>query len=155
MIEKKYKKNYLDGKILSISNYVQVLKEISNVIKKYRKDNCLTQQEMAKILEVNQAMISKLEKGKYNPSIKFLIELWNSLDTPECNLGCEMLNKMSIVIKEGYDIKYTNKKYEKIFRLYTSKINKNEFREIGKQYTSSNFDMEISEDNNYEFALAL
>ena len=55
-----------------VLEYEQLLLSISKTITKYRKDNKLTQKELAKILDINQVMISKLERGNYNPTIKLL-----------------------------------------------------------------------------------
>lgn len=46
---------------------------------KYRVKNELTQKDLAKKLEITQAMVSKLESGDYNPSIKMLFEIAQKL----------------------------------------------------------------------------
>ena len=53
-----------------ILEYEEILFEISNSIKQYRKNNKLSQQQLAEILDVEQAMISKIESGNYNPTFK-------------------------------------------------------------------------------------
>lgn len=49
---------------------------------KFRSENNLTQKGLAKKLQITQAMVSKLESGEYNPTIKMLFDLaqkmsWN------------------------------------------------------------------------------
>lgn len=46
---------------------------------KYRDRNNLTQKDLARILHVTQAMVSKLESGDYNPSIRMLYEIAQKL----------------------------------------------------------------------------
>ncbi len=50
-----------------------VLYDISMKIFDYRTKNSLSQKDLAKRLEVTQAMVSKLESGQYNPYIE---QLW-------------------------------------------------------------------------------
>lgn len=53
--------------------------KISKLIKEIRKNNNLTQKELADKLEITQAMVSKLESGEYNPSIGFLFKIASKL----------------------------------------------------------------------------
>lgn len=46
---------------------------------KYRDENNLTQKDLAKKLNITQAMISKLESGDYNPTVKMLMEIAQKL----------------------------------------------------------------------------
>ena len=59
--------------------------DIGSVIKKYRKDNGLTQEEMANRLGVTTPAVNKWENGNSNPDIELLspiVRLLNiSLDT--------------------------------------------------------------------------
>jgi transcriptional regulator with XRE-family HTH domain len=50
-----------------------ILVGISLKLINYRINNNITQKELANILGISQAMISKLESGDYNPSIE---QLW-------------------------------------------------------------------------------
>ena len=67
------------SKIDEVLEYEQILLSISKAIINYRKINHITQKELAKILAVNQTMISKLERGKYNPTIKLLYTISRKL----------------------------------------------------------------------------
>ena len=60
------------SKIDEIIEYQEILLEISKSLKKYREENRLTQKQLAKLLEIDQVMISKLESGNYNPTFKQL-----------------------------------------------------------------------------------
>jgi putative transcriptional regulator len=42
---------------------------MNNVIKELRKENDITQEELARLCEVSRQTIISLENGKYNPSI--------------------------------------------------------------------------------------
>lgn len=42
---------------------------MKNRLESLRKENGITQEKLANILEVSRQTISSLEKGKYNPSI--------------------------------------------------------------------------------------
>ena len=62
-----------------VLEYEQILLSISKTITNYRAKNNLTQKELAEKLDVNQVMISKLEKGNYNPTIKILYTMSRKL----------------------------------------------------------------------------
>lgn len=153
---KKYKSkknSYLEGEILSISNYIQILGLISDEIKDYRAEFNLTQKDLAEVLDVNQAMVSKLEKGLYNPSIKFLTKLWNTLDTKSYNVASSMINKISNIVKESYELKYNNSRYENVtmIRKYdlSSNINIEEDFEYSNMGISFNKEIEVRDYKNY------
>lgn len=42
---------------------------MNNRLEEIRKENQITQEELASVLEVSRQTISSLEKGRYNPSI--------------------------------------------------------------------------------------
>ena len=58
----------------------------ANNLKKYRKDNKLTQDDLAKRLNVSRSAISYYEKGSVEPSIFFLINLANEMNCSIDNL---------------------------------------------------------------------
>lgn len=57
-----------------------ILGKISGKIVNYRIQNELKQSDLALILGVSQAMISKMESGEYNFTIKQLVNLCSALD---------------------------------------------------------------------------
>lgn len=68
--------------IKKVSNEVKEILEIneiffsiSKVIIEYRKENNITQTELAEKIGVNQTMISKIESGKYNPTFKQIYKI--------------------------------------------------------------------------------
>lgn len=90
----------------NVLEYEQVLLSISKTIIKYRKDNKLTQKELAKILDINQVMISKLERGNYNPTIKLLHTISRKL-TNSSDLFINMLKDMITSLYKSKNIGYT------------------------------------------------
>lgn len=96
-----------------VLEYEQILLSISKTIAKYRNDNKLTQKELAKILENNQVMISKLERGNYNPTIKLLYTISRKL-TKSSDLFINMLKEIITNLYKSKNISYTIqfKKYE-------------------------------------------
>ena len=110
------------SKIDEILEYEEILFEISESIKKYRKENNLTQKQLAKILEFDQVMISKLESGNYNPTFKQLHKISRKL-TNSADLFIKALENIIDNISHMYkldysvtvkDKKYTNKKENNI-----------------------------------------
>lgn len=61
---------------MEISN---LLVDIACEFIKYRDKNGLTQKDLAEKLQITQAMVSKLESGDYNPTIKMLFEMAQKL----------------------------------------------------------------------------
>lgn len=53
----------------------EIIRQMINI----RTSMCLTQAELAERLGTKQSNISRLEKGTYNPSVKFLARLANVL----------------------------------------------------------------------------
>ena len=56
-----------------------ILVDIASEFINYRADNNMTQKELAKKLKITQAMVSKLESGDYNPSVRMLFEISRKL----------------------------------------------------------------------------
>ena len=96
-----------------VLEYEQILLSISKTIIKYREEHNLTQKELAQKLNVNQVMISKLERGNYNPTIKLLYnisrKLYNSSD-----LFISTLKDIIISLYKSQNITYSMnfKRYE-------------------------------------------
>ena len=42
---------------------------MKNRLEKIRKENCITQEDLARAVEVSRQTIGSLENGRYNPSI--------------------------------------------------------------------------------------
>ena len=55
--------------------------ELGNLILKYRKQNNLSQEDLAKEIGVTRQTIGMIESGKYNPSLNLCISI------------CKVLNK--------------------------------------------------------------
>lgn len=96
-----------------VLEYEQILLSISRTITNYRNDNKLTQKELAKTLNINQVMISKLEKGNYNPTMKILYTISRKL-TKSSDLFISMLKDIITNLYKSKDIDYSLqfKKYE-------------------------------------------
>jgi DNA-binding helix-turn-helix protein len=89
-----------------ILEYEEILFEISNSIKRYRKENKLSQQQLAEILDVEQAMISKIESGNYNPTFKQLYKISRKL-TESTSLFLEVLENIICNLNEMYEYRYS------------------------------------------------
>lgn len=70
----------IDKKLKEKIEIDRILVDIASAIILYRVENNLSQKELAKKLDMTQAMISKLESGDYNPTVKMLVEISNKLD---------------------------------------------------------------------------
>lgn len=57
-----------------------ILYDISVKLIEYRYENNLKQKDLARILEVSQAMVSKLESGEYNPTVELLWKISKKID---------------------------------------------------------------------------
>lgn len=111
----------IDSDVSSMDNvleYEQILLSISKTIIKYREEHNLTQKELAQKLNVNQVMISKLERGNYNPTIKLLYnisrKLYNSSD-----LFISTLKDIIISLYKSQNITYSMK--FKRYEIYQNK----------------------------------
>ncbi|WP_416389361.1 helix-turn-helix transcriptional regulator [Paraclostridium bifermentans] len=51
-------------------------------MKKYRQFNELTQEELAKKVNVRRETIARLENAKYNPSLELAVRISKELNTP-------------------------------------------------------------------------
>ena len=66
--------------INEILDYSVVLSAIAKVLINYRKEADITQKDLAKKLNIRQSMISKLESGEYNPTLKMLLKISYKLE---------------------------------------------------------------------------
>lgn len=108
----------------SILGFEEVLFAISESIINYRKEHNLTQKDLAKILKVNQTMISKLESGDYNPTFKNIYNISMALNNSS-DMFVDILNNIRIKINNistnKYNIEFESK--NKVSKLYSfSKI---------------------------------
>lgn len=125
------------SEIDAIMEFEEVLFAISEYLINYRKKNNLTQKELAKKLGKNQTMISKLESGDYNPTLKqiynlsrtltnssdMFIEILKSIETKVRNISSYQYNieiNQENIVKDYF---FGKKKYNKIIRLpYKAKL---------------------------------
>lgn len=61
-------------------NLLSVMTDIAAALINYRVENTLSQKELAKRLECSQAMVSKIESGDYNFTIRKLFDIVNKLN---------------------------------------------------------------------------
>ena len=80
----------------TILDYEQILLVISKSIINYRIKNGLTQKELANKLQVNQVMISKLERGRYNPTVKLLYNISRKL-TKSVRIGIPCISILATI----------------------------------------------------------
>ena len=94
------------SRIDEVLEYEQILLSISNTITKYRNENNLTQKDLAKSLNINQVMVSKLERGNYNPTFKLLYNISRKL-TKSSELFINMLKDIITNLYKSRNIAYT------------------------------------------------
>ncbi|MBQ2943981.1 MAG: helix-turn-helix transcriptional regulator [Ruminococcus sp.] len=56
-----------------------MVEKMTTLIKEYRKKCKMSQAELAKLVGVRRETIGRLEKGKYNPSLKLAMDISNAL----------------------------------------------------------------------------
>jgi transcriptional regulator with XRE-family HTH domain len=64
------------GKNLSVENPRE---SVVRQLKYYRKDQGMTQEELAERVGTKKSNISRLESGRYNPSLDFLVKVADGL----------------------------------------------------------------------------
>lgn len=99
--------------ISEILNYSDILAEIARALVNYRNKNKLTQKDLAKKLNMNQSMISKLESGRYNATLKMLLKISYDLEKSPY-LFIKILENIKNVLeyKEEYKNVMRVKKYK-------------------------------------------
>jgi len=117
-----------------VLDYELILLSISRTITDYRINNNLTQKQLAQKLNINQVMISKLEKGNYNPTFKMLYTISRKL-TKTSDLFINTLKDIITSLYRSKNIGYTIrfKKYE------TYKYNINNAEKDNITYLDSNY----------------
>ena len=124
----------VDKKVINTMKKVEILYSISKYLIKYRKDKHLTQKEMAKILDMDQSMIAKLESGTYNPTFKKLFDITTKL-TNNSDMYIDILEEIQ------YNVKLVDS-VSKEFYIFNSKINdlneiQNCYKEFEKTYNDN------------------
>ena len=115
----------LDKKFQSELEYIDILYIISNCIKNYRKKYNFTQKQLSNELKISQEMVSKLESGQCNISVKKLVEIWNQLSNEEYDFAEELLYRISTKTKENYTRIYRTS-YSSTFIVVPRKGNEND-----------------------------
>lgn len=98
-------KNNDTSEIDEILEQEEILYVISKNIIEYRKENNITQQQLAEKIDMNQTMISKLESGKYNPTFKEIYKITRKL-TKSTNLYNKILQEIINNLKEYESLQY-------------------------------------------------
>lgn len=111
---------HVDKKFQSELEYIEILYIISTNIENYRKKYNMSQKQLAEKLDITQEMVSKLESGKSNISVKKLVEIWNKLSNKEYDFASKLLNQISIKSKENYNRIYCNNYRYYTFAVYTN-----------------------------------
>ena len=107
----------VDAKIDEIIEYEEILFEISKSLKKYRQENNLTQKQLAKLLEFEQVMISKLESGNYNPTFKQLHKISRKLTNSASllvNVLENIIDNLNQMYKSTYEVTIKKEKYNSL-----------------------------------------
>jgi len=55
--------------------------EIENQVKKFRKEEDITQAQLAKKLDVSRQTVNAIETGKYDPSLELALKISEFFDT--------------------------------------------------------------------------
>ena len=131
----------VNNKVINMMKKVEILYSISKYLIKYRKENHLTQKEMAKILDMDQSMIAKLESGTYNPTFKKLFDITYKL-TNNSDMYIDILEEIQ------YNVKLVDS-ISKEFYIFSSKIN--DFEEIKNYYKK--FDKKSSYNENISICM--
>ena len=122
----------------TILEYEQILLVISKAIVQYRKKQGITQKQLSEILDMKQSMISKLERGTYNPTFKMLYNISRQL-TKSSDLFIKILKD---IIRKLYNnqeishtIRYTNNEFYETYKFKEG----NNITYLVKEYNKEDF----------------
>lgn len=104
--------NTIDSELLNKIEYNDILFSLAKTLLDYRKYYNFVQKTIADKLECSQEMISKIESGKYNVSIKSIVDMWSKLSTKDYNFAEKLLNNMLEKANENYDIRFNYDTYK-------------------------------------------
>lgn len=123
--------------------FIEISCIIANELISYRKNNNISQKELAEILGVKQAMISKLESGSYNISIKSLINISKKLTDKNNSFNVNLFKKIyEKILENNNEQNYIKMKYNNIFP----------FNSLNNKYTySKSYNIKSDEEKNYEY----
>ena len=123
-------------------DYTDILVEVSRALVNYRKKQSLTQKQLSKILNMKQSMISKLESGEYNATLKMLLKISYTLEK-DSSLFLDIIENIKKVLirKKQYNEINLNKDY--IYKV----MNNNTKTYYFKDYTLINFEKQKNELN--------
>lgn len=93
--------------------YEDILLVISKEIISYRKQNNLTQKDIALKLGINQVMISKLESGEFNPTFKYIYKISKKL-TGSSEIFLRILKSIIAKLERTNEGNYSVKKSKAI-----------------------------------------
>lgn len=89
----------LEEGALTEYTYVMLRTTVAQTIIKYRKRMGYTQKDLAKLLNISQARIAKLENG-INITLKTLCDINEKLETKEYSFILEVINNMQTIAKK-------------------------------------------------------
>lgn len=129
-------------------DYTDILVEVSRALVNYRKKQSLTQKQLSKILNMKQSMISKLESGEYNATLKMLLKISYTLEK-DSSLFLDIIENIKKVLirKKQYNEINLNKDY--IYKV----MNNNTKTYYFKDYTLINFEKQKNE-LNYSYKIS-
>lgn len=64
----------------------KILENLGKNLRKYRKENNLTQEQLAEKVGIHSTYVGKLEAGKNNPSVKMLFKISRALNIKLSNV---------------------------------------------------------------------
>ena len=107
-IEREERSHKPNKELLEKFEYDEILFAISKELVRYSDEMEMTQKDLAKKLNISQAMVSRIESGKYNFSVKKLVHLWYTLSTKKINFGERILKRMLEKVSDNYTYIYSN-----------------------------------------------